>query len=383
MKTVKNFLYSIMVAMAIAVSFALGGCAAAGYTVFQDVEAFSDDILFSAKILGGRADYAHTRMVNTINDINKQTSLTRADSDLCAFNNSGANTPVQVGEHVYNLFNLAVEYYALTDGAFNCAAAPLIELWHVSAGELSGGGTKALPTQDEVLAVQEYCSPENIDAYTEGGKYYLTKTDQRIKLDFGGIAKGYAVDRCVEILGEYDVPSALLDISGNAYFYGKYVANGKQSDWNVGIMSPRPRSGETLSRGYVCAVTLSGDVSAVTSGDYMRYYVHTDSDGSSVYIPHILGTDGVPIGVEWADGQWKNSAEWVISATVIGDSSAECDALSTAVASLGMEKGAQLLRKVGYKGLIFTEKRFTIIGEVPMFDTAEYDGYKDYEYCEL
>lgn len=383
MKAVKKLLYMILSAIAIAASLALGGCAAAGYTVFQDVEAFSDDILFSAKILGARADYAHKRMVSEINEINAQVSLTRDGSDLSRFNNSGEGVRVEVGEHVYTLFNLASEYYTLTDGAFNCAAAVLCEIWHISAQDIGSGAEKALPTQDEVQSVKVYSSPENIRAESSDGKYYLTKTNGRVRLDFGGIAKGYAVDRCVAILDEYDISSALLDISGNAYFYGKYIEGGKQADWNVGVTSPRPRSGETLSRGYVCAVSLGGDVSAVTSGDYMRYYVHNGGDGNCVYIPHILGSDGVPIGVEYDGGEWKNSEEWVISATVIGESSAKCDALSTAVAALGIEKGAQLLRKVGYKGLIFSEKRFTIIGEVPLYNTADYNGYKDYEYCEL
>lgn len=383
MKAIKKALFSIMSAIAIAASLALCGCAAAGYTVFQDVQAFSDDIMFSAKILGARADYAYKRMVTEITEINAQASLTRTDSDISRFNASGANVRVEVGEHVYALFNLAKEYYALTDGAFNCAAAALCELWHISAQDIGSGAEKALPTQDEVQSVKEYCTPENIRAESSNGKYYLTKTDGRVRLDFGGIAKGYAVDRCVDILDEYDISSALLDISGNAYFYGRYIDGGKQADWNVGVMSPRPRSGETLSRGYVCAISLGGDVSAVTSGDYMRYYVHSDGDGNSLYIPHILGADGVPIGVEYDGDRWKNSEEWVMSATVIGESSAKCDALSTAASALGIEKGAQLLRKVGYKGLIFSEKRFTIIGEVPLYNTAEYNGYKDYEYCEL
>ena len=87
----------------------------------------------------------------------------------------------------------------------------------------------------------------------------------------------------------------------------------------------------------------------------------------------------MPVGVEYADGQWRNSAEWVISATAIADGGAASDALSTAVCALGMEKGARLLQKVGCKGLIFTEKRFTIIGGVELYKPDVYDGYRGYE----
>ncbi|MCH5165853.1 MAG: FAD:protein FMN transferase [Clostridiales bacterium] len=367
-----------------AVCVILCGCAAVGYTVFDATACFSEDILFSAQIMGGRADYAHKRMTAVITEIDKQVSLTRADSDLNRFNRAAEGERVPVGKHTYTLFNLALEYYDITGGAFNCAAEPLSELWHVDATSIAEqkGALLELPSPSEVQGVLSYCNPTSVTAQTTDGAYYLIKSDERTKLDFGGIAKGYAVDECVKILREYDVTSALLDISGNAYFYGRRIEGSSASDWHVGVTSPRPRAGQTLSRGYVCALSLGGDESAVTSGDYMRYYVQSVG-GKDVYVPHIIGASGVPIGVEYKDGEWKNSDEWVISATVIGKSSAVCDILSTAVCALGMDEGARLLKKVGYKGLIFTEKRFTIIGDVQLYKPDIYNGHAEYVYDEL
>lgn len=366
-------------------------CAASGYTVYSETAAFSDDILFSAKLMGGRSDYAYKRMKQVIADIDAQVSLSKSDSDISKFNVAEANVSVEVGAYAYELFNLSAEYYELTDGAFNCAVSPLCELWHVDSASIGmyrpeADGTHispSLPTAEQVAEIKTYCDPLSVTATAENGRYYLTKSDARVKLDFGGIAKGYAIDKCVEILDEYGITSALIDISGNAYFYGAHIVGGKSEDWNVGVMSPRPRASEAYSRGYVCAVSTGGDVSAVTSGDYMRYYIHDGADGASVYVPHIIGTDGVPIGVEYSDGEWKNTDEWIISATVIGQSSALCDALSTAVAVLGAKDGARLLQNVGYKGLIFTEKRYTIIGNVQLYKPDKYDGYGAYEYYEL
>ncbi|MCM1368436.1 MAG: FAD:protein FMN transferase [Roseburia sp.] len=363
-------------------------CSASGYSVYSEAAAFSDDIMFTAKIMGGRADYAYKRMKQEIADIDAQVSLTKENSDINRFNAAQADVAVEVGAHAYELYLLSAEYYTLTDGAFNCAVSPLCELWHVDAASIAqyrpqGDGTHIsppLPTPERVAEVASYCDPLSVSAAELDGKYYLTKSDARTKLDFGGIAKGYAVDRCAEILDEYGVTSALLDISGNAYFYGSHISGGKRDEWNIGVMSPRPRAGETYSRGYVCAISTGGDVSAVTSGDYMRYYIH-DGD-TPVYVPHIIGANGVPIGVEYADGEWKNTDEWVISATVVGQSSALCDALSTAVSSKGIEDGAELLKKVGCKGLIFTEKRYTIVGNVQLYKPEEYDGYEAYELYE-
>ncbi|MCH5160967.1 MAG: FAD:protein FMN transferase [Clostridiales bacterium] len=382
MKKLVSTICAVVIFFACAVP--LLGCNAAGYTEFAPVAVFSDDIAFTAKIMGARADYAYSRMKEAIERINREVSATNTSSELYKFNNAQAGEKVEIGRYFDELFMLSKEYYTATDGAFNPAAAPLIELWHVDAQSIAdyrqSDGTDGLPGLPTVAQVQdtlEVCDFSAIERTVEGDKVYISKPDARIKLDFGGIAKGYAVDKCVDILDEYEISSALIDISGNAYFYGDYMGGKNESNWNVGIVSPRPRSGDGLvRRGYVCAASLVGGVSAVTSGDYMRYYVR---DG--VYIPHIIGKDGVPIGVRYDDaaGKWVNTYENVISATVIGKSSAQCDALSTAVCAVGFDEGKALLQNLGLKGLIFSEKRFTIIGDVALYATGDYDGYRAYE----
>lgn len=356
------------------------GCAASGYTVYSPTSAFSDSVLFSARMLGAHTDKAYGRMTEVIAEIDAEVSLTRADSDLVRFNSAGRDEQVRVGKHTYALFSLAKRYYELTDGAFNPALSPLGALWRVDASSLAemsidGNGERVcdeFPSFDSVSETLSYCTPDKVTATEENGNYYLVKSDARVKLDFGGIAKGYAVNKCAEILKSYDIPSALLDISGNSYFYGRYVEGGEKKDWNIGVVAPRPRA---RTHDYVCAVSSAGDESAVTSGDYMRYYA---CDG--VYVQHIIGRDGVPVGVVREGEEWKNAEEWVISATVFGEDSALCDALSTAVCVLGLEDGSKLLQKVGYKGLIFTEKRFTIIGNVTLYKPDVYDGFKAYAY---
>lgn len=389
MKKVKAFL---CVALCAIISFSLCGCVSSGYTVFNETEAFSSDIMFSAKIMGGRTRYAYDVMCGVIVDIDKQCSTTKEDSDISRFNRANANEPVKVGMHCYNVYLQAKECYTLTNGAYNPTVMPLTELWHVDASSISqyrpsvGEETvspSSLPSLEEVENVLEYCSLSNVENYESNGEYYLVKKDSRIKLDFGGIAKGYAIDRCVDILDEYEVSSALIDISGNVYLYGNYIERGNERDWRVGVASPRPRAGETLARNGIAVLSISGNQSAVTSGDYMRYYIYTNTGGENVYVPHIIGKDGVPIGVYYDGNTWKNSNDNVISVTVIGDSSAMCDGLATAVCVLGLEDGARLLQEVGYKGLIFTEKRYIIVGNTELCDDGGYDGYKSYEKVEL
>ena len=128
----KKRVYACFAALA-AVIVGASGCSAVGYTVYRPTFAFSDDILFSARMLGGRVDYAYERMCEIISDVNGAVSLTRADSDLSRLNAAAAGERVEVSEYAYELFCLSRDYYELTDGAFNCAASPLGELWHTSA----------------------------------------------------------------------------------------------------------------------------------------------------------------------------------------------------------------------------------------------------------
>ncbi len=87
----KNRLRILISAASVAIAvLLLSACAASGYSVYGGVPAFSDDILFSAKIIGGRADYAYKRMKTAIDGINAQVSATRADSDIARLNAAAA-----------------------------------------------------------------------------------------------------------------------------------------------------------------------------------------------------------------------------------------------------------------------------------------------------
>ena len=91
----KKRVYACFAALA-AVIVGASGCSAVGYTVYRPTFAFSDDILFSARMLGGRVDYAYERMCEIISDVDGAVSLTRADSDLSRLNAAAAGERVEV-----------------------------------------------------------------------------------------------------------------------------------------------------------------------------------------------------------------------------------------------------------------------------------------------
>jgi thiamine biosynthesis lipoprotein len=132
-------------------------------------------------------------------------------------------------------------------------------------------------------------------------------------VDLGGIGKGFASDRFMEIFRQHGIVSAFSNIGGNVSTLGSRPDG---SPWRVGIRHPR-------REGLLGAVAVTGKA-VVTSGDYERYFI--DRKGRRFH--HILNPlTGYP------------AESGLISVTVVADSALTADALSTAVFVAGLERG--------------------------------------------
>jgi len=138
-------------------------------------------------------------------------------------------------------------------------------------------------------------------------------------IDLGGIGKGYAGDRVLEIFRGFGVTSAYSNLGGNVVSLGTKPDG---SPWRIGIQHPRQE--ERL----IGVVSVAGQ-SVVTSGDYQRYAV--GHNGKRYH--HILNPlTGYP------------AESGLVSVTIIAEKSMAADALSTAVFVAGMDKGLELLK---------------------------------------
>jgi thiamine biosynthesis lipoprotein len=151
-------------------------------------------------------------------------------------------------------------------------------------------------------------------------------------IDLGGIAKGYAADEAAKILRELGQEHALINFGGNV------VAIGSRPDgtpWRIGIQHPERSRGDTL-----CIVAVT-DATVVTSGKYERFF---EEEGTRYH--HIIDTStGYPV---------ENGLS---SVTIVTDSSMKADALSTAVFTLGLEAGLELVQGFdGVEAVIVTEE---------------------------
>jgi thiamine biosynthesis lipoprotein len=210
-------------------------------------------------------------------------------------------------------------YGRLSGGAFDITVQPLLELYEHAFVEL-----KRPPTGEEIRTALRSVDYRRI--VLDGGTLAIG-ADQKITL--GGIAKGYAVDRAMEVLRKQGVRNALVDAGGDLGTMGRYQGR----EWFVALRNPRDRDD------YITRIAVSGKA-VVTSGDYERYY---DEEKS---FHHIV------------DPRTGYSATELISVTVVAGTAFDADAVSTSVFVLGEKAGLRLIESLeGVEGLLIARDR--------------------------
>lgn len=234
-------------------------------------------------------------------------SVTRPNSDIDRLNTANGAL-VSVAPETAEVLSLALEYGALSDGAFDVTVRPLTLLWNFT------GDTSTVP--DSELLAQ---AVKAVDYRCLTVKGQTAQLQPGGSVDLGGIAKGYIADAVSRVLKRNGVTSALIDLGGNIVVCG----NKQGKDFRIGVKNPADTTA-------LCAVITGQDISAVTSGIYERGFT---KDG--VRYHHLLDPKtGMPV---------QNG---LASVTVVCRSSAAADALSTACFVLGEQRGAALIQSL-------------------------------------
>lgn len=177
-----------------------------------------------------------TRMIAAVDQafeevrrIDRMLSNYRADSELSWINREAASHPVSATPEMFRLLEACQEYSRLSEGAFDITVGPLMKIW----GFYKGSGR--LPHRAEVRGVLARIGYQKVvlDPATRTVRF----TRPGMELDPGGIGKGYAVDRMVEILRAEGVESALVS-AGNSSIYA-IGAPPKEQGWPISIRHPR------------------------------------------------------------------------------------------------------------------------------------------------
>lgn len=250
-----------------------------------DRSIFCMDTVMDIQVWGVDATLIAENLITALQDLDSQWNANSDTSVIAALNRGDALTPEQ-----QTLIDRVESLAQRTGGAFDPRLYAVTEAWGFPTDEFR------IPTQQELdaaLAQQLW--------------------------DLGAAIKGYAADRCVELLQQTAATRAMLDLGGNIQTYGEKPDG---SPWKIGIRSPR-------NSGTVGTVCVNGTMSIVTSGDYQRYF---EQDGKRYC--HIFDPEtGCP-----ADSG-------LASVTVVCESGLTADVLSTALFVMGLEEGSEFWRE--------------------------------------
>lgn len=231
-----------------------------------------------------------------------------------------------IGPSVIPLIRRGSELAELSGNRFNPAIGQLIKLWGFASDELPKGPPPSAAAIQELLDQK----PGMQDLILDGVQ--LKTTNPAVRLDFGGFAKGYAVDLAIEHLKELGITNAIVNAGGDLRAIGKH---GERA-WRVGIRNP---SGE----GVLASVDTLVDESIFTSGDYERYYEYQGKRYHHIIDPH----SGYP-------------ARGVTSVTVFDTQADRADAAATALFVAGVDEWYQVAKAMGVNGVMLVTVDGTI-----------------------
>lgn len=225
------------------------------------------------------------------------------DSEISFINNNASIEMLEISAEMSYLIDRSLHFSEISDGAFDITFA--------SIGYRYDYRNKVKPSDQQIQL-----SLPSIDyRHIKLDKKQLRFNNPNVRIDLGGIAKGYAVDRAIQIVKLCGISEAMVSAGGDSKILGM-----KQGQpWIIGIQHPR-KDDELALR-----LPLS-DTAISTSGDYQRFFI---LDGNRVH--HIIN----PSTGKSATPSW--------SATVIGPDAMTTDALSTTIFVLGAEKGIALI----------------------------------------
>lgn len=291
------------------------------------------------------AAFGEFRRIADLSDQFAEKNLPDPDiSDVYRVNKNAGIKPVQVSDDTLVMLQKSQYYACLTQGAFDHTVGPLMDLWGF------GQEHYQVPKDAELKAALALVGYQRLVVNRQEKTVFLP--DQGMKLDLGGIAKGYATDQAVGKLRQIGIKSALINAGGTIYALG---CKPDGSPWKAGIQDPRDKN-------KIIAVIKVKDTALASSGDYERYFIE---DGIRYH--HILDpSTGKPAGQ-------------LMAATIAGASAAEADLLSTALFVLGHQSGTELLNKLSDIQAVFVDenKNITITpGLKNQIEWMEDNGYQ-------
>lgn len=277
------------------------------------------------------------RAFAAIDEVEARMSHYRQDSLVGRINRQAAAEPVPLDEWTWQVLVQSRRYWELSGGAFDPTCGPLIELWKRCGRE------NRLPGEREIASAREQTGFDKVQLLA-GPPPEIRFATPGMRIDLGGIAKGYSIDLAVEALRAAGCAGGMVDIGGDVRTFGR---PDDDEHWEIAVQDP-------FRQGTLLVLSLN-DAAVCTSGNYMRFAEIQGHRYSHIIDPR----SGWP-------------AEATPSVTIIGPEATGTDALATAVSVLGPDKGLQLVKgQPGYEAMV-------VVGEPGSFRMIESDGFARY-----
>jgi len=263
--------------------------------------------------------------------------------ELVALNQALARgEDMHVSSFVLPLLKQAKTFEHQSDGLFNPAIGGLIGAWGFHADELPKG---TLPDFDEIRALAAE-HPSMADVHIDGDT--VSSTNGTVQFDFGGFAKGVALDMAVAKLKALGIENAIVNAGGDLNTLG----DAGERLWKLGIRDPR-------DWGVIASVELMGGENLYTSGNYERF---VEADG--VRYAHIL------------DPRTAMPVDHVISASVIHSDGALADAAATALIVAGPKEWPEIAQRMGITYAMLVDKQGTVYASPEMLARITFETDK-------
>jgi thiamine biosynthesis lipoprotein len=237
--------------------------------------------------------------------IDRLMSTYKEDSRISEINRKAASEPVVAGEELFTLIRRSLDISVLTHGAF--------DITYDSVGQHYDFRKRQRPDAATVEAEKKHINFRFVELDQAAGT--VSFREEGVRINLGGIAKGYVVERGASILRSRGVRHGIVTAGGDS----RLIGDRRGQPWMVGIRDPRVDGEVAIS------VPLENEAIS-TSGDYERYF----EEGDTRYHHIIAPSTGEP-------------ASGVHSATVFGPDAVITDALSTSVFVMGVDQGLRLI----------------------------------------
>lgn len=230
-------------------------------------------------------------------------------SELSSINNMAGISAVAVSHDTFEIIDKALRFSRQSGGTFDLTIGPLVDIWSYSFKNHN-----EIPSGNELVYAQHLVNYGNVVVNSQNETVKLLYPG--MKIDLGGVGKGYAISKARAILVDRGVTSAIISAGSSIAVIG----DNKGKSWRIGIKDPRHPDD------MVGVVTLKAGQALSTSGDYEKYF---EVAGKRYH--HLLD----PLTGEPADS--------CRSVTVISDDATMADMLSTAVFVMGPKRGLVFL----------------------------------------